>query len=171
MLLLLFEDSCHRGLMMVRYPFHKLCYLPVNQQGRQILLAAAGHTIQSLSFPEGKLLGCWPSQESDDSNDESVAEGHAKRPAKRRRLNNGVLSSSPDESDASELSIEIVAEGRQRQKGERRKPKIPDLRLPNVSHILTTSDGKNAITVTAEDKAVRVFNVSRRGRLRQLTSR
>jgi len=115
-------------------------------------------------------MSVWPRDDGDES--EEVEEEIEDRPAKRLKFEDGQNGSlRRQESEASEASIEIKTEGRQRQKGERRKPKIPDLTLPHVSHLITTSDGKHAIAITAEDKAVRVFNVSRNGRLRQVSSR
>lgn len=141
---------------------HKLCHVHDTSDGKSFLLAATGPCIQSLSCSDGQLLSIWPRDENTESSDDD-AEGN-ERPSKRVKL-------SRDTSELSEASIEIVADGKERQKGERRRPKIPNPALPHVSHLITTSDAKHAIAVTAEDKAVRVFSISRSGRLRQLSSR
>lgn len=149
------------------YPAHKLCL--INNEGRQIILAATGTCIKSLSYPNGEQLSSWPRDDLDDTSDEDDVQ---KPPGKRQKLNDsGPANLRRQESEASEASIEIVAEGQKRQKGERRRPKIPDLTLPNVSHLIATSDGKHAIAITAEDKAVRVLSISRKSRLRQRSSR
>ncbi|KAJ9655088.1 tRNA (guanine-N(7)-)-methyltransferase non-catalytic subunit trm82 [Neophaeococcomyces mojaviensis] len=152
----------------VRFPAHKLhC---IDNEDKRILLTATGTCIQSLSLNDGKCMSVWPrSDDTDSDDDDDELDG---RPVKRLKLEDGQDNFlRRQESEGSEASIEIKTEGRQRQKGERRKPKIPDLTLPHVSHLVTTSDGKHAIAITAEDKAVRVFSVSRKGRLRQLSSR
>lgn len=151
----------------IHFPAHKLCF--IKYEDKQILLAASGTCIQSYSFPKGTSLSSWPRDDYDGSSDEETVQ---EPPGKRQKLNDSQHASiKRQESEASEASIEIVAEGQKRQKGERRRPKIPDLTQPNVSHLIATSDGKFAIAITAEDKAVRVFSISQRGRLRQISSR
>lgn len=153
----------------LHFPAHKIgC---INTNGKSIVLAAIGPCIQSLSLEKGNVLSLWPRDENDDSTDDEQS-GEEERPMKRLKLDNtGPASLGREGSEVSEASIEIIAEGKQRQKGERRRPKIAETTLPNVSHLVVTSNGDKAITVTAEDKAVRVFSVSRSGRLRQLSSR
>lgn len=151
----------------IHYPAHKLCF--INAEGKDILLAASGTCIQSFSFRSGNCLSSWPQDDYDGSSDEGDVQ---EPPGKRQKLSDSQHASiKRQESEASEASIEIVAEGQKRQKGERRRPKIPDLTQPNVSHLIATSNGKFVIAITAEDKAVRVFSISGRGRLRQISSR
>lgn len=151
----------------VHFPAHKICL--TKNEGKQILLAATGPCIRTLSFPDGRQLSTWPQDDVEESSDE---EDEQEPPGKRQKLNHSEHASlRRQDSEASEASIEIVAEGQKRQKGERRRPKIPDLTLPNVSHLITTSDGRYAVAITAEDKAVRVYSISKRGRLRQKSSR
>lgn len=150
----------------VRFPAHKLCY---PGEGTNVLLAAVGTTIQSLSLINGQCLSVWPRDEGEDSSGEDEI---GDRPVKRLKLENEQNGTLPcQNSEASDGSIEIKTEGKLRQKGERRKPKIPDLTLPHVSHLVTTSNGQYAVAITAEDKAVRVLKISQRGRLTQLSSR
>ena len=66
-----------------------------------------------------------------------------------------------------EESIEFISE---RTKGERRKPCEESSILPNVSHIVSTSNGQTVVSVTCEDKAVNVFDVQSEGTL-ELKSR
>jgi len=42
---------------------------------------------------------------------------------------------------------------------------------PNITHIKVTSDGKHAIIITAEDKSVRVLEISPEGQLHHLSQR
>lgn len=156
------------GIMSTSFPIHKLCYL--NHSGRDFLFAASGHSIQSISRSDGRVTSIWPRDELEDWT-ESDSEDH-ERPTKRRKT--GTTANSAPRREASELSdasIEIVAEGKERQKGERRRPKLPDTTPPNISHLIASTKTNRIIAVTVEDKAVRVFSVSRNGQLRQLSSR
>lgn len=151
-------------------PAHKLCYS--NRDNHGILFAATGPYIQSLSIDRGVVLSLWPRDDVDDSSDDEQQNGDSDRPIKRLKLNRSTPATLGREgSELSDASIEIVAEGKKRQKGERRRPKIPDTTLPNVSHLAATSDGRSVIAITAEDKSVRVLTVSKNGRLRQQSSR
>lgn len=151
--------------MSVQYPAHKLCYL--ERRDQKLLLAAVGETIQTLALHDGSRIGVWPYDDEEDSDDDRDT-----RPVKKTKLENGSSAVfARQDSELSEASIEIVSEGRTRQKGERRRPKLPNLALPSVSHLITTSNGDYAIAITIEDKAVRVFEVSSQGRLKQLTCR
>ena len=47
---------------------------------------------------------------------------------------------------------------------------IPD-EPPKIINIRVTSDGKHAVTITAEDKSVRVFGISPEGQLHHLSQR
>ena len=59
-----------------------------------------------------------------------------------------------------EESIEIISD---RKRGERRKAKVEDSKLPNVTHVIVTSNAATVITVTAEDKSINVFSVGTTG--------
>ncbi|KIW76600.1 hypothetical protein Z517_09044 [Fonsecaea pedrosoi CBS 271.37] len=144
---------------MVLYPFQKLCCVqPVDGQ-HPFLLAASGPVVNSLNLKDGTLLSEWrPFDEEDEEYDEARTNGEEARPPKRRKIGDGPRGE-PSHLE-SEDSIEIISE---RKKGERRKPKVENTTLPNVSHIIATSDGKTAICVTAEDKSVIVFDVLARG--------
>lgn len=43
------------------------------------------------------------------------------------------------------------------------EPKKGEQQKPNVTHIITTSDGATVVTVTAEDKSINAFNVEPEG--------
>ena len=149
------------------FPAHRLCC--VHRDNEELILAATGPCIQSISRTSGEVLCTWP---RDETEYESDKDEHNGRPIKRRKVeasNSAKLGR--EGSDASEADINIIAEGKQRQKGERRRPKLPDITLPNISHIIATSNGRHAIAITAEDKAVRVYNISRAGHLRQISHR
>lgn len=156
------------------HPFQKICYLGKNDRG--LLLAAGGSHLYSFCPASGEMLSTWPSSSddglSDVGNGVSVRTDHTgEPPSKKRRLSaNGDAAQSSDSS----VSVEIVAE---RAKGQRRRRKIVDSKLPNVSHLIATKDAKHVVAVTVEDKCIRVFELGRlteggqRGRLKLLSKR
>lgn len=146
---------------MVQHPFQRLCCVqPVDQQ-QPFLLSAAGPTISSFNLRDGSLLSQWPRPEVEDAIEEdgpSDVNGDAIRPSKRRRIEEeGQTGLSRNDS---EDSVEIISE---RKKGDRRKPKVESLKLPNITHVIATSDAATVITVTADDKSINVFSVSSGG--------
>jgi len=152
----------------MHFPAHKLCAIDRKPAG--LILAATGTCIQSLTLNGDQPLSIWPRDHVESSGGEES--GDESRPVKRLKLDDGEKPSLAREaSEASEASIDIKVEGRPRQKGERRKPKIPDTSLPHISHLIATSDGGHAIAITSEDKTVRVFKVSDSGKLQLLSSR
>lgn len=146
---------------MASYPFQRLCcILPIDNQ-RPFLLAASGPLIISLDLKDGSVLSRWPKQDGtthDDSSAEATRSGE--RSNKRRKLDTEDPAGLSRQT--SEESIEIISE---RKKGERRKPKVENIKQPNISHLLATSDGTTAIALMAEDKSVNVFQVQSTGNL------
>ncbi|EXJ69181.1 uncharacterized protein A1O5_07217 [Cladophialophora psammophila CBS 110553] len=111
--------------------------------------------MNSFNLKDGSFLSQWPRSDTEDEEyNAAVTNGKEARAPKRRKLEEGSRGEASHQD--SEDSIEIISE---RKKGERRKPKVENTSLPNVSHIITTSDGKTVICVTAEDKAAIVFKV------------
>lgn len=150
--------------MSILHPFQKLCFVAPPSKAQKILLAATGPYICSFDTLTGKLLSRWPDdQDEDDTFDDPPREGEGlgERPAKRPKL------SSADNNESDD-SIEIVAE---RAKGARRKPKVVNTKLPNVSHLCATRNGSHIIAATADDKCIRVLRISSRGGLVPLSER
>ena len=131
-------------------PFQKLCCVPSTVERPSLLLAAAGAVILTYDLETRKLLNHGPPFDEAASEDEDSIDGA--EPAKRRKLNHSTLSQ-----ETSEDSVEIVAE---RKKGERRKPKVEESKLPNVSHLVATSNGQNIVAISAEDKCIIVFSLT-----------
>lgn len=159
--------------MTFRHPFQKLCCVKQENNDRPILLAASGPIICSISIDDGKILSRWPSDSATESLDLDKAQnldtGDGERPAKRQKTESTVQSSlSRQTSEGSDDSLEIVAE---RKKGERRRTKVVDPKLPNISHLLATRNGKYIIAVTTDDKAVRVFELPSSGKLQLVSER
>lgn len=157
--------------MSTSYPFQKLCYLHASLDLPEALLAARGDSICCYDFRKG-LIGRWPMDEEELEGPSDVERQHMngneeERPSKRQRL-----SGHEDDTLAtqeSEESVEIISE---RAKGQRRKPKpFSKVRLPDVSHMLATLDGKNIIVVTTDDKCIRVLERQKNGKLRRISER
>jgi tRNA (guanine-N(7)-)-methyltransferase subunit TRM82 len=156
--------------MLTRHPFQKLCYA---KGSLEALLAASGPYIICQSLEDGGSVTRWSTSE-DDADDLSDKEaqhdngnGEGERPAKRQRLSSNVdnLLSRQE----SEESVEIISE---RTKGQRRKPKpVVESKLPDVSHMLSTADGRHIVVVTADDKCIRVLERRQGGRLRSISER
>ena len=149
------------------HPFQKLCYVE-NDSG--VLFAAAGPYIYSLSLASGEIVSTWPSNSNDDLCDSengvtAQKDPPGEPPSKKRKLSaDGAAAESSDSS----TSVEIVAE---RAKGQRRKAKVIDSKLPTVSHLIAAKGQKHVIAVTTEDKRLRVLEIGKRGRLKLLSQR
>ena len=153
------------------HPFQKLCYIDPSGAG-QVLLAATGPRILSLDLKNGGVLSRWPhdtpAPEEQSDGDLYGRPSSDDSPRKRRKIS-PQEGAEEQESPESSVSIEFVSE---RAKGQRRKKKkIVQPTLPNVSQIISTADGTHVIAVTAEDKCIRVFELDSVGRLKQLSER
>lgn len=154
--------------------FQKLCYVKGSSELPEALLAASGPYICCYSFKD-KLTARWPTSEDDvdvdvdDLSDKESpnANGVGERPAKRQRLytsEDTLLSR-----EESEDSVEIISE---RTKGQRKKPKpVTTNKLPDVSHILSTEDGRHVVVVTTDDKCIRVLERRKNSKLRTISER
>jgi hypothetical protein len=140
------------------HPFQKLRIIPGTPGRPTTLLAAAGPSICAYDFTNKRLLHQGPPfrEVSDPCNDNI----NGPSPSKRRKLDHS--SAATISREPSEESVEIIAE---REKGQRKRPKVEDSKLPNVSHILSTADGASIIAVTTEDKCITVFSIDEAGEL------
>jgi tRNA (guanine-N(7)-)-methyltransferase subunit TRM82 len=156
------------------HPFQKLCY--IYEGSRNLLFAAAGSHLYCFNLASGDILSTWPPNSDDDlpdaENGVAARKEHAgEPPSKKRRLS---AQGTDGESSDSSISVEIVAE---RAKGQRRKRKVIDSKLPNISHLIATKDAKHIVAVTVEDKCIRVFELGsltepgESGRLNLLSNR
>ena len=126
------------------------------------LVTVSGPSLHVFSIPKAVHLDSWPSYGLpadrfsaqagyQKSNEHESVEKSSPPPAKRPRL-------SPEESRAS--STEIVTE----------LPEKPCV-FPNVLKIAASRDGKHIITISGDDKCVRVFSMSSEGSLVLLSER
>lgn len=154
------------------HPFQKLCYVKASSDLPEALLAACGDSICCYDFQEG-LIGRWTLDEEEEEGTSDLerqdinGNDDQERPSKRQRL-----SGHEDDivaTQESEESVEIISE---RVKGQRRKPKpLSKVKLPDISHMLATSDGKNFIVVTTDDKCISVLEKRKSGKLRRISER
>ncbi|KAK6364556.1 tRNA (guanine-N(7)-)-methyltransferase non-catalytic subunit trm82 [Exophiala oligosperma] len=138
---------------MVQSPFQTICCVQPSNGQQPFLVSASGPVICSLDLKTGSLLSQWPrhtEEAVEDGASTNPTEDDQGRPMKRRRL---------DEEEPvnvarkdSENPAETISEPK---KGEQQKP--------NVTHIITTSDGATVVTITAEDKSINAFNVEPEG--------
>jgi hypothetical protein len=140
------------------HPFQKLRIVPGTTGRPSVILAAAGPSLRTYDLSNKRLL-CQgpPFREVSDACNDSI---NGPSPSKRRKLDHS--SAAGISREASEESVEIVAE---RKKGQRKRPKVEESRLPNVSHILSTANGATIIAVTTEDKCITVFTITKAGEL------
>lgn len=145
---------------MPQHPFQKLCPLP---QGA-FVLAAAGSKLYAIDAGSGTIS--WKLHEALASSklNNQQRNGEEEPSAKRRKLEtDGALDSQePTESRrSSDGSVNFKTE---RAKGERKKPKVEtEAPPPSISHVLATRDGSHLVVVTAEDKAVSVYELGAGG--------
>src|SRR5438045_9241675 len=107
------------------HPFQKLCYI---EKTTDLLFAAAGPNIYTLSSASGNILSTWPPNFDDglsDAENGMASQKHhiGEPPSKRRKLS---IPEEAAESSDSSTSVEIVAE---RAKGPRRTAKRIDSKL------------------------------------------
>jgi tRNA (guanine-N(7)-)-methyltransferase subunit TRM82 len=158
------------------HPFQKLCYS--KQSGRiGFLLAATGPHVLCVDLENGGVPSKWPDNVDRPTDGKSYegsrngdlpSESMEDDPSSKRRKLSPSQEDKEEESPGSSVSIEFVSE---RAKGQRRKKKIVDSALPNVSHVVATLDGRHVIVVTAEDKCIRVFSINSSGRLKLSSER
>ena len=157
--------------MSSHHPFQKLCHVSATPDLPEALLAASGQHIRCYDFDQG-LTARWPSvEEGNDVSDNDAPQVNGDddggRPAKRQRLSGHEEVPLPRQD--SEDSIEIISE---RIKGRRRKPKpVTEAKLPHVSHMLATENGRHIVVVTTDDKCIRVLERQTSGRLREISER
>ena len=131
-----------------QHPFQCLQYVKRQSESlSDLLIASAGRQLYSYDAANGQRLDIWPQHvESETASATSTSEGQAP-PEKRRKL-------SPASED---------------QKSEQPSSNTPT--WSNIPILVTSADGKYVIALTAEDKAIRVLQLSKDGKFQELSSR
>ena len=158
--------------MSIEHPAQKLCYLERHPDQGSFLLAAVGPNIFSYSLQHSELVSIWPSEPKKGGTEDEV--GNGKHPndnddgeSRSKRCRTKYANSDQDSPDSPE-SVEIIA---QRPQGHRRKKKSTHTELANVSYILPTLDRQHVVSVTTDDKCIRLFHVNSKGRLSLVNER
>ncbi|KAI9734215.1 MAG: tRNA (guanine-N(7)-)-methyltransferase non-catalytic subunit trm82 [Cirrosporium novae-zelandiae] len=155
---------------MFQHPFQCLKKLPKSSYlCNDILVTATGPIIFSYALDDGRVISSWPSAYFEVVAEPEIIheateriEGNIEPPAKK-------LKTSVPDNLSENSSADIVIESPH---GKRRKKRsAKGAPLPLILKLASTSDGKYLVTVTSEDKCIRVFEVSPQGQLRLLSER
>lgn len=146
-------------------PYQCLLYCSSSgNQKRDILLAASGCYILSFDVQTGSLLSTWPSSPKDASRETNVGDSDnvdSERQIKRQKIS---FSQEASNSDSADIVVENnldVATNASKKAGP----------TANVVKLISTSDCKHVIAVTAEDKSIRIFELIDDGSLAQVSER
>lgn len=132
-----------------QHPFQCLEYVKRQSEGQQdLMIATAGHHLFSYAASNGQRLHVWPQKvnEPASTSDSQVP------PEKRRKLSPGLEQKDGNNSQ---------------QKGNNDSTPA----WSNIPILVVTQDNKHIVAVTAEDKCIRVFNLSDDGEFQELSSR
>ncbi|KAJ5278744.1 hypothetical protein N7478_004116 [Penicillium angulare] len=136
----------------LQHPFQRLQYASRQAQGSSdVLIGTAGRYIYSYNATDGQRMDVWPQDVESTTEPASGASATTEDqtpPEKKRKI-----STEPEPQERKPSSA-------------KRAPAWTTVPLVTVS-----SDGKYIIAVTGEDKAVRVFELSDDGKLKELSSR
>lgn len=136
----------------LQHPFQRLQYASRNVNGLfDVLIATAGRHIYSYNATNGQRLDVWP------RDIDSTAE-----------LASGATATTEDQTPP-EKRRKLSADIESRQEKQSSDGKAPAWTV--VPLIIISSDGKYVIATTAEDKTLRVFELSEDGKLKELSSR
>ena len=143
------------------------CLLYCSKSGnlhREILLAATGCHIFSFDAQDGSLLSTWPSlpkQSLEEARSRSFENWDSEHQAKRQKISFSQEASNSDSADiVVENKLDVVT-----------NTKSGEPSTANIAKLVCTSDCRYVIAVTAEDKSVRVFDLTNDGNLAQLSER
>lgn len=131
-----------------QHPFQCLKYIKRQSDGQQdLLVATAGRYLFSYAASNGQRLDIWPQKVHESA---STSDGRVP-PEKRRKL-----SPDPEQKD-----------GEKSQKDDNESSPA----WSNIPILVVTQDNKHVVSVTAEDKCIRVFDFDDDGRFQELSSR
>ena len=158
------------------YPYQCLLYCPQSDHlDHGILVAASGQKLQTFDVASGKHVSTWPvshkhvepvmnhsemAKDMDEAIPSITKHDATERPPKRRKV------SSVREDSGS--SAEIVVENETDNEGDSLKDVSS---FSPVIKLACDSTSRHVVAVTSEDKAIRVFDLSTEGVLKQLSER
>jgi tRNA (guanine-N(7)-)-methyltransferase subunit TRM82 len=124
------------------------------------LVTAAGTKLYAIDIPSGKVS--WKLHEVVEKSAANDSDGNGQEPSgKRRKVENDGTTNGTDANSrrSSEDSVNFKVE---RVKGERKKTKVETVPPPpSISHVLTAGQGRYLIVLTAEDKAICVYDLEK----------
>lgn len=140
-----------------QHPFQSLRIVNRQSQGlSSVLVASAGPYLYTYAAESGQRLAAWPQnveiRQGAASGPTSTSEDQAP-PEKKIKL------SSPENESGNQPAATA----------DNSTNSSPA--WTNIPIVLATSDGKHVVALTAEDKCIRVFNLSEDGKLKELSSR
>ena len=150
--------------MHFQYPIQRIRYVGEASGGRRnFLVTAAGQKIYVFDSETGSKLSSWPSSSaasSGHSANGNLVQDTSEPPEKRRRLSPSVPESDgptgASENSETASQDDAVSE---------------EIQWQSIPILAVTKARNHVVAVTAEDKCVRVFQVTHDGRLVQLSSR
>ncbi len=154
------------------HPYQCLIYCHRPEESvSQVLVAASGSYLHVLNVLNGENLSSWtpgsglrPSPPNNEAvgfvatkkqTEEDANDGSQPSP-KRRKLSPGPIIST--ESSSTEILVDNGDSAR-------------DLHYNPITKLAATSDGHHIVAVTGEDKCLRVFELSRDGKIKQISER
>lgn len=144
-----------------QYPFQCIQYVGESApRSERIIIASAGPKIYSFSAKDGRRLFTWPSAQHSSSGARSEKDGDAdsgEPPEKKRKI----LSEDQKDDQAGQ-------EPNGQEDAQTHKPSTSWSTIPIV---VTSPTGRHIVALTAEDKAIRVFEIGTDGSVRQLSER
>ncbi|CAG8893196.1 unnamed protein product [Penicillium egyptiacum] len=143
----------------LQHPFQCLRYVNRQSAGQSdILIATAGRNLYSYDASSGQRLDVWPQPvdaNAEGKSSDAAPESESQPPPEKRRK---LSSTSEEQKDAKSES----------------KPKDSNKEASNSwtnIPLVTVAHGKYVVTMTSEDKCVRVLSLDDEGKLQQLSAR
>lgn len=159
------------------HPYQCLYYCQQPSQSESdVLVAASGSCIYTFSAQNGRYLSTWPSHNEIEQTQpvshksenkpetphlKSPAQNGSERPTKRQKT-----SLARQESSSSSAEIVVAADIYDYELSNPQQPSKPP-----IIKLAGTSNGRQLVAVTGEDKCIRVFDLAADGTLTQLSER
>ena len=170
----------------MHHPYQRLavCAPDLNPRTR-FLLAASGHKLFSVNLGDGSVVTQWPKEGPNEEPKEQVRPKYDLQRARKTwvgwlweiyiNVPNLEIYPKPvflfkyQRTNSDQTEEPEGMEGPPSKKRRMSSTKHED--LPNIIHVVVTASQQHAVVVTAEDKCLRVFEISPEGKLEQLSQR